>query len=50
MPFSNAEFTRDMGLDAYSTKKTFQNEIKKKKNNGYPTVDNITMPKNTDIR
>lgn len=47
---ATAEFTRDMGLDAYSTKKTFQNEIKKKKNNEYPTVNNITMPKNTDIR
>lgn len=47
---ATAEFTRDLGLDVYSTKKSFENEINKKKNNGYPTVDNITMPKNTDLR
>lgn len=47
---ATAEFTRDMGLDVYSTKKSFQNEINKKKNKGYPTIDKIIMPKNTDIR
>lgn len=47
---ATGKFVQDMGLDVYSTKKSFENEIKKREEEKYPTVKNIIMPKNTDIR
>ena len=44
-----ALFVKDMGLDIYATKEGFKSEIEKR-DKSYPTISNITMPKNTDIK
>lgn len=46
---TTALFVKDMGLDIYATKEGFKSEIKKR-NKSYPTISNITMPKNTDTK
>ena len=44
---ATALFVKDMGLDIYATKEGFKSEIEKRGKN-YPTISNITIPKNTD--
>ena len=46
---ATALFVKDMGLDIYATKEGFKAEIEKR-NKSYPTISNITMPKNTDTK
>lgn len=46
---ATALFVKDMGLDIYATKEGFKSEIEKR-DKSYPTISNITMPKNTDTK
>ena len=46
---ATALFVKDMGLDIYATKEGFKSEIEKR-DKSYPTINNITMPKNTDTK
>lgn len=46
---ATALFVKDMGLDIYATKEGFKAEIEKR-NKSYPTISNITIPKNTDMK
>lgn len=44
---ATALFVKDMGLDIYATKEGFKSEFEKR---NYPTIKNITIPKNSDKR
>lgn len=46
---ATALFVKDMGLDIYATKEGFKSEIEKR-GKSYPTISNITIPKNTDVK
>ncbi|MBC2855493.1 hypothetical protein H3N56_03155 [Cetobacterium sp. 2A] len=46
---ATVQFTKDMGLDIYATKEGFKSELEKREKS-YPKINNIIMPKNTDIK